>query len=159
VIRLPDHRQLDLLTWEPPEVVRQFEPATVRAASLRAQISRAVAATLKDSDLQRDDVAGAMSDYLGEGVPKTALDGYASEAREDHTISVVRLMALVHATSDVRLLQILAEPFGYVVVDAKHREAIEEIIDLDRRDAVAEYLDGLERRIEARRRRRRGGQR
>ncbi|MBB4268251.1 DNA transposition protein [Roseospira visakhapatnamensis] len=154
-----DRRQMDLLAWEPPEVVRAFPAEHVRAASMRAQISKAVAAALRDCETSREEIAVAMSDYLGEAVPKTALDGYASEAREDHTISVVRLMALVHATGDVRLLQLLAEPFGSMVVDTKHREAIEEIIDLDRRDEVAEYLDGLERRIDARRRRRRGGHR
>jgi len=154
-----DRRTLDLLAWEPPEVVRAFPVEHVRAASMRAQISKAVAAALRDCETPREDIATAMSEYLGETVPKTALDGYASEAREDHTISVVRLMALVHATGDVRLLQLLAEPFGYVVVDAKHREAIEEIIDLDRRDEVSEYLERLEQRIDARRRRRRGGSR
>ncbi|WP_153343776.1 DNA transposition protein [Roseospira navarrensis] len=154
-----DTRTADLLAWAPPEVVQTFAPDQVRAASLRAQVSRAVAAALRDCDTPRDEIAAAMGAYLGEPVPKTALDGYASEAREDHTISVLRLMALVHATGDVRLLQMLAEPFHHMVVDARHQEAIEEIIDLDRRDEVAEYLDGLERRIEARRRRRRGGHR
>ncbi|KAA5607138.1 DNA transposition protein [Roseospira marina] len=152
-----DRRTLDLLDWEPPEVVRAFPAEHVRAASLRAQISKAVAAALRDCEQPREDIAASMAEYLGEAVPKTALDSYASEAREDHTISVVRLMALVHATGDTRLLQLLAEPFGCMVVDAKHREAIEEIIDLDRRDEVEAYLGQLNQQIETRRRRRRGG--
>jgi len=119
-----DTRTADLLAWEPPEVVRTFPADHVRAASLRAQISKAVGAALKDSDVPRDDMAQAMSDYLGEVVPKTALDGYASEAREDHTISVVRLMALVHATGDIRLLQMLAEPFGCIVVERRYQHAV-----------------------------------
>lgn len=154
-----DTRTADLLAWEPPPVVKQFAPDVVRAASLRALVSKAVAAALKDSPLSRDEIAEAMGAFLGEPVKKSSLDGYASETRDDHAISVVRLMALVHATGDVRLLQMLAEPFGHVVVDAKHKEAIEEVIDLDRKDQIEEYLGSLTQRIEARRRRRRGGAR
>ncbi|SDH90246.1 DNA transposition protein [Roseospirillum parvum] len=151
-----DTRTLSLLDWEPPPVVHRFDSEQVRAASLRAQVSKAVALALRDCPRSREDIAEAMSLYLGEAVGAGTLDAYASESREDRVINVVRLAALIHATGDMRLLQMLAEPFGHMVVEARHREDIEEIIDLDRRAEVADYLDQLDQRIETRRRRRRG---
>lgn len=113
-----DERTLDLLAWEPPalEVARYDEPE-VRSASLRDRISRAVALTLRECSKTRDDLAAEMSAWLGEEVSKASLDAYASQAREDHTISYLRLLALVHATGDTRLLQLGAELFGMTVID------------------------------------------
>lgn len=151
-----DTRTLDLLAWEPPEVVQRFQVDQVRAASLRAQISKAVALALKDCDRNREEVAQEMSDYLGESVGKSALDAYASEAREDHVINVVRFMGLIHATGDVRLLQLLAEPFGLAVVDKKYLPAIDEAMDVDHSEILAAELERINQRIAVRRKHRRG---
>ncbi|ACI98507.1 hypothetical protein [Rhodospirillum centenum] len=151
-----DDRTLDLLNWEPPKVVHRFEVDHVRAATLRAQISKAVAVALKDCGKNRDEVAQEMTDYLGETTGKNMLDAYASEAREDHVINVVRFMGLVHATGDIRLLQLLAEPFGLAVVEKKYLPAIDEAMDVDRREALAAELDRLDQRIAVRRKHRRG---
>ncbi len=142
--------QPDLLEWQPPETVVAFEPAQVRAASVAASIARAVAATLRDCGLPRDQVAERMSAYLGERVSKAMLDAYASEARREHAIPVTRLIALMHATGDRRLLQLIAEPLGWAVIEARHLPLIEVA-------AIREHEDELRRRREALTRRARTG--
>lgn len=141
-----DDRTLDLLSWQPPEPVRAFEPEIVRAASIRAMLAKGVSAALKDCGRSRDDVAEVISGYLGEKCSKDMLDAYASEAREEHVISLPRFLALIHATGDQRLLQMLAEPFGLAVIDAKYLPAIEDSM-------LAAKIDELKTRQKMARRR------
>lgn len=112
-----DTKTLSLLDWQPPQIVTRYEETTVRAASLRARIAHAVSCTLKESRIPRDKISNRMSLWLGEEVKKNMLDAYASEAREEHTIPFLRLLALVHVTGDIRLLQVGAEQFGHSVID------------------------------------------
>lgn len=147
---MPRHpAQPDLLDWQPPETVVAFEPSHVRAASLAASIARAVAATLRDCRLPRDDVAASMSAYLGERVSKHMLDAYASEARQDHPIPVTRLIALTHATGDRRLLQLLADPLGWAVIERRYLPMIELAAVQDQRDELAKRADALRRAARA----------
>jgi len=121
-----DTETLDLLSWRPAEeMVRRYKPERVRAASLRILIAHAVAETLRDSTLNRFAVAERMSAYLGEAVSKNMLDAYASASREEHSISYLRLLALVHATGDVRPLQIGAELLGHSVIDDRYLSWVE----------------------------------
>ena len=115
----------DLLSWTPPAVIRRYDEHRVRTSTLRARIATAVAETLRDYAASRDDIAAAMSEWLEESVTKNMLDAYASEGREDHTIPFIRLLALIHVTGDVRLLQIGAEMFGHLVVDDRFLGFIE----------------------------------
>lgn len=116
--RAHDTRTLDLFEWSPPEeLVRRYEPDRVRSATLRDRIARAVAETLKESDLDRDAIASGMAAWLGEEVSRNMLDRYASQAGAEHTIPFLRLLALVHVTGDIRLLQLGAELFGCAVVE------------------------------------------
>ena len=138
--------QLDLLTWQAPAPITSFAPDQVRAANLGGRLSRAVATTLKDCPHPREDIARLMAEYLGEPVPPSALDAYASQAREGHKISACRLLALVQVTGDTRLLQLLAEEFGLCVIDRKYLPLIELA-------AVREHADEVERRADALRRR------
>ncbi len=113
-----DDKTLDLLGWTPPEVqVWRSDEPDVRSASLRDRISRAVALTLRECSKTREELAEEMSAWLGEEVAKASLDGYASQAREDHTVSFLRLPAPCHATGDTRLWQLGAELFGKTVID------------------------------------------
>ena len=57
--RARDDRTLDLLGWQPPELVHRYDDRVVRAGSLKDRISLAVAATLKESKTSRDDIAAA----------------------------------------------------------------------------------------------------
>lgn len=109
----------DLLTWNPPQLVERFDEGSVRAASLRARIARAVSQTLKDCDLSREEVAAAMSEWLGEEVSLHMLQAYCSQAREEHTINFLRVVALVHVTQDARLLQLAAELFDRAVIETR----------------------------------------
>lgn len=143
----------DLLAWVPSQPVKAFDPSRVRAASLGAQIARGVSESLKSAGRSREQIAREMSEYLGESVTTNVIDKYASEAAAEHVINVVRFVALLHATRDRRLLQMIAEPFGWAVIEERHVDAI----------ALAEALEAkeeLEREIAARRRRlNQGGQR
>nr|WP_294547607.1 DNA transposition protein [uncultured Rhodopila sp.] len=135
-------RQMDLLAWQPPEPVRKFEEPRVRATSFRERMTRAVAACLHDADdagRTREEIAGAMSEFLGERVTLNMLNAYASQAREAHSIPVARLVALLHATRDQRLLELLAEPMGWAVVDRKFLPLIE-------LGALREHAAQIERR-------------
>lgn len=142
--RQTDERTLDLLSWQPPEPVAAFAPEQVRAASLKAALAKGVSLALKECGLDREAAAEAISDFLGERVSKDMLDAYASEAREDHVINVVRFQGLLHATGDRRLLQMLAEPMGWAVIDKRYLPAIEsalldeKIAELGQRKALAQ---------------------
>lgn len=120
----PHPDQIDLLTWSPNDPVQAFAPQDIRAASLATSIAKAVSAALKVSSLTRGEIAEKMSVYLGEAVGENMLNAYASEARAEHIINVVRFIALIDATGDRRLLQMIAELFGWDVIDRKYRRII-----------------------------------
>jgi recombinational DNA repair protein (RecF pathway) len=129
-----DRRTLDMFDWSPPTMVRAFEAAKVRAASLRAMISKGVALALKECGKPRETISEEIGAYLGEDCPKSMLDAYASESREDHVINVVRFVALIHATRDIRLLNMIADQFGWAVIPKKYLAAAEEAIWNDRKE-------------------------
>lgn len=121
-----DDKTLDLLAWEPPPLVARYEETVVRAASLRTRIAHGVSETLKACGRPREEIAEAMSAWLGEDVKKSMLDAYASEAREEHTIPYLRLLALAQVTGDMRLLSLGAEMFGFAVISERYVPAVEE---------------------------------
>ena len=133
--------QPDLLDWQPPEAVKRFPEEQIRAANFSARVSRAVAVALADCDAEREAIAARMSVFLSERVSPAMLDAYASQAREDHKISVPRFLALLHATRDRRLLELLAEPMGWAVIERRHLPLIEVA-------AIREHEDELRRRRE-----------
>jgi hypothetical protein len=141
--------QLDLLAWSPPQPVVAFEPATIRAQDLRGRVARAVSVALGDAGVPREDIAREMGAWLGRPISKAMLDACASVAREDHTISLPWLMALLHATGDRRLLEMLAEPLGWAVIERRYLPLIELA-------AVQEQGDVLRRKAKVLRRQARG---
>jgi hypothetical protein len=134
--------QLGLLDWVAPEPVARFGDDQVRACSIADRLCRAVSLTLKENGLPRSEIARRMSDFLGQKVGENMLNAYASQAREDHIISVVRFIALLHATDDRRLLELIAEMFGWTVIERKFLRLIELA-------AVQEQEDVLRRRRKA----------
>lgn len=134
--------QPDLLDWTPPQAALAFAPGDVRGATLSARISRAVSVALQDAGVSRRTIAERMSAFLGEAVSLDMLNAYASAARETHRISLPRFLALVHATGDRRLLELLAEPLGWSVIERRFLPLIEIA-------AVREQEDELRRRREA----------
>jgi hypothetical protein len=124
-----------------------YPAEAVRAATLAGRISRAVAHTLRECQLEREDIAERMSAFLGERVSVTMLNVYASQAREDQNISAVRLIALAHATADARLLDLLAAELGLAVVDREDltRQQLLRLQDEER--ALKRRMDELRREL------------
>jgi hypothetical protein len=140
---------MDLLTWQAPQPVASFPADQVRAASLSQRISRAVAATLRDCKLDREEVAQRMGEYLGEPVRVPSLDAYASQAREGHRVPACRLMALVHVTGDARLLQLLADEFGLAVIERRYLPLIELAAVREHEDEVRRHAEQLRRKAKS----------
>ncbi len=143
----PNPGQLDLLRdWTPPPATVRFDDTRVRAASLSSRICLAISAALKDAGDSRADIAKAMSDYLGESVTKNMLDAYASPAREEHPIPLVRFVALLAATKDRRLLELVAEGLGWAVIERKYLPMIELAAVTERQTELARHADALRRK-------------
>lgn len=132
-----DKGTLDLLAWSPPEPVKAFEPVTIRAASFKGKMAKAVGQALKDCALSREEIAEEMTRYSGEHVSKDMLDKWASEAAEDHTIPLTKLDALIEVTRDQRLCQILTAPRRWSVIDDKYLPAIEYAMLAEKEEDIA----------------------
>lgn len=141
--------QLSLLEWEPPEPVTRFPDAQVRAATLAGKVAKGVSLALKDSEHPRGEIARRMSDFLGDEVSKFMLDAYASEARADHIINVVRFISLIHATGDRRLLEMIAEMFGWSVIERRYLPLIELAAVRDQEDRLRRQREALHRQARA----------
>lgn len=145
--RRPAPVQPSLLDWAPPAPYCEQD---VRAATLAGRISRAVAQTLRECGLDRDEIARRMTGFLGERVSAGVLNAYASQAREEHNISAVRLVALAHATGDTRLLELLLQPFDLTAISRRMLPMLELA-------QVHEEAEVLRRRKDALRRSLQGG--
>jgi hypothetical protein len=143
----PSKRQLDLLLdWEPPAATVRFEPQDVRAASLAHLVSRGVSAALKGTPLSREEIAKRMGEYLGCSVGVNILNRYASPESEEHAISMVRFIALLHATRDRRLLEMIAEMMGWTVIERKYLPMIELAAVRERERELKQHGDALRRK-------------
>jgi hypothetical protein len=141
-----DSRTMDLLSWQPPAVVKSFPPEKVRAANLRSTIAKAISLSMKECSLPRDQVAVVVSDWLGERCTEAMLNAFASEARDDHMPSLVRFIAIAHATGDAqRLLQAIAELFDLAVIQSRYVPAIEDAM-------LADQVEELKQRQQLKRR-------
>ena len=136
-----DTLTLDLFDWEPEPIVEAFDPVRVRAASLRAKVARGVSEAMKDCEHSRAVVAERMSAFMGEPVSENMLNAYASEAREDHSMPFIRLLGLIHATGDIRLLQLGAEMFGFSVIEDKFLPWVDLGIAADRKESVVKDFE------------------
>lgn len=119
--RQRDTQTLDLLVdFEPESVVERFDENETRAWTRSGRLSKAVALSLNNSPMSREDIARAVSDYLGDKVSKALLDKYASQAAEEHSISALRLVALIAVTGDVRPLNTLLADLDLIVVPRRY---------------------------------------
>lgn len=127
--RRGDNRTEDLLDWRPPIVASEFaEPDRVNVRDTADRIARAVSETLRESDLDRDTIAAAMSEITGETVSKAVLDAYASVAKGSHRISLERALALVEATGNPNLLAHELKRLGWAVIPVRFVAAAEDAI-------------------------------
>jgi len=142
-----DPGTLDLLRdWEPDDGVERFDDRAVRAADLRMRIARAVSQALKDASLSREAAAEQMSEFLGDEVSKNMLDAYASAARDSHTISFERLVALCAVLDDGRPLQVGAEYMARAVILERYLPWVEVGQTADLKDEVDRHFDATRRR-------------
>ncbi|MBX3580791.1 MAG: hypothetical protein KF810_02695 [Rhizobiaceae bacterium] len=128
--------------YQPAPVVERFDAEAVQAWSMQARLSKAVALTMDEAGRGRDEIAAAMSEVLKASVSKAMLDGYASQAREQHSISAVRLAALVIVTGDARALNVLLEDAGLIVIPKKYEALL-------RREKAREIKERAEREEQA----------
>lgn len=141
--------QPDLLGWTPPQTELAFDEAEIRGATVAARIARAVSVALRDSGKGRAQAAREMSTFLGEDVSPAMIDAYASVARETHRISLPRFLALLHVTGDRRLLQLLAQPMGWCVIEDRHAPLIEVALIREREDELRRQREALMRKARA----------
>ncbi|MBL7232086.1 hypothetical protein [Komagataeibacter oboediens] len=117
--------QLSLLDWVPPNPVVRFDPSLIRANQFSSRLSRAISVSLETCGRSRERIAEEMSGLLEKPVSVNMLNAYASVQREGHQISVPRFDALLSATRDRRLLEFMAEPMGWAVIERRYLPAIE----------------------------------
>ena len=91
-----------------------------------------------------------MSEFLGDHVTVNMLNAYASPARQDHPISMARFISLLHATKDRRLLELLAEPLGWAVIERRHLPMIELAAVQERQGELNRLADSLRRQAKSR---------
>ena len=127
--------------YQPAPVVERFDAGAVHSWSLAGRLSKAVGLTLNEAEQSRADIAKAMSEFLKDDVSKASLDAFASQAKE-HSISALRLAALVFVTGDARALNALLEDAGLIAIPKKYealikREMAQEAIERATRDLQA----------------------
>jgi len=143
--RRQNDQQMDLLSWERGDVIERFEERSVQAASMRARLARGVSVTLNDCAMPRREIAQRMSEWLGEKVTENMLNAYASEARGEHSISYLRVLALVQATEDPRLLQVGAELIGHSVIADRYLPWVEVGQLADKKEEIDRAFDATRR--------------
>ncbi|MGD9476109.1 hypothetical protein [Shinella sp. G-2] len=127
---------------KPAPVVDRFDGEDVKAWSLAGRLAKAVARTMEASGKSRDEIAAEMTEVTKTDVSKAMLDAYASQAREKHSISALRLAALAIVTGDARAFNTLLEEAGLIVVPQKYEALL-------RRERARELRDQLEREEKA----------
>lgn len=105
--------------YQPQPVVERFADDQVKAWSMAGRLAKAIALTMEESSLSREEIAAQMSEITKSNVSKATLDAYASQAKEQNQIPATRLAALVTITGDARPLNVLLEEAGLIVVPKK----------------------------------------
>lgn len=149
--RRPDPKTMSLLDWHPPCPIEAYPEDKVRAATIGAKISKAVSLTMSEAKiggtkLEREDIARRMTDYLGEDVGVNMLNAYASEAREGHNVSLIRALAMMVATGDYRLFNLMADQLGFSVIHKKYETVVEEAMTAEMIEELKDRLQDLRRR-------------
>lgn len=146
-----DTNTLDLFDWQPPEpVVKEFDPERVKGYRLSNLLARRIAEVLNDTKTSRAEIVEKMREYLGpelaRNLSENILNAWASEAREDQAPSAIRLQALLYVTKDIRLLNFIAEPQGWAVIDRKYLPAIHEAMISDELEQIEKEKQLLEQK-------------
>ncbi len=101
-------------------------PAVVETMSFDGTLKRAISQALKECPLTREEIAAKMSILLDcPTFSKAMLDAYSSESRTSHTISVIRMKALVKATGAKWLWDVIVEDDGCIVMEGEEARLAE----------------------------------
>ncbi|KDE20682.1 hypothetical protein AZ09_04355 [Acetobacter aceti 1023] len=142
-----DERQLSLLDWTPPEPVAAFDPFLIRGNTFSDQLARAISVSLDDCGMSRAEVCERMSDILTRPISINMLNAYASVQRDGHQISVPRFDALIGATQDRRLLELMAAPRDWAVIERRFLPMIELAAVAEQKKKLARMESGLRRQM------------
>ncbi len=94
----------------------QAASAPAELAGLERQISRAVAAMLKEDERAREVIAAEMGLLLDDEISGNMVNAYASPARPEHKVPASRLFALVAVTKRFDLLDRILREIGAAVL-------------------------------------------
>ena len=130
----------DLLSWEPPKVAPRYEETRVRAASLAGKVCRVLAEALKEDGRSREEIAIALSDYLGEAISKGSIDTWTAEAREGNNIPAYRFFALAQILGSSEMLNELLADTNMIVVDQKYQPLIERELALEKKADLEQFI-------------------
>lgn len=131
--------------YQPAPVVERFADDQVKAWSVAGRLAKAIALTMEDCPLTRDEIAAQMTEITKSPVTKASLDAYASQAKENHQISAAKLAALVAVTGDARPLNVLLEEAGLIVIPRKY----EALLKRERARELRELLEREEKSADA----------
>lgn len=111
--RNPDQQDLFALAHYP---VRINTPQ-IDSERFHSELARAVGRAMDRSGLDRFEIANRMAKALGQDdFSKAMLDAYASESKDTHNISLVRLIALIKATEQGWLMDFIANRVGAIAL-------------------------------------------
>lgn len=131
--------------YHPAPVVERFADEQVKAWSMAGRLAKAIALTMEESGLSRDEIAAQMTELTKAPITKASLDAYASQAKEGHQISAAKLAALVAVTGDARAVNVLLEDAGLIAIPRKY----EALLKRERARELRELLEREERTADA----------
>lgn len=129
----------------PVETPRELENALDFNAKLAQAMSRACREAA-EAGLDRFDIARRMSGILGVEVTKGMIDAYTSQARESHTISLVRFKAFARATGCLWLWNVVLEGEGLTLLQGEEALLAQAALAEKRADALRAEARELKRR-------------
>ncbi len=146
MMRKRDTFTVDLFRdYQPEPVVDRFRDDEVKAWSLSGRLSKAIARSMEESGIPREEIAAQMAELTKTSISKAMLDAYASQAKEQNQIPAVRLAALVAITGDARPLNVLLEDAGLIAIPKKY----EALLKRERARELREQLEREERAADA----------
>jgi hypothetical protein len=152
--RRRDPHTLDLLAWEPPKVAVGYGEDVTGRGALDNRISKAVSRALKDAKedgQSRGSIARQMSEFLGRSISEDMLNKWASEASDQHRITLDAFIAMIDATGAHDLIGVVTGAFGLVAVPEKYSDMIEDQLLEEHEQEVAARRQVLRAKMRAKR--------
>lgn len=117
-----------------------------RSLSISREIAAAMSEAIRNSGMNREDIAARMTELLGAEVSVHMLNAYSSPEREAHKVSLERAIAFDLATGSDVLLQFYANRLGGRAFLG--RDAM--LAELGRAEMLRDELNGQIKKIKGR---------